>query len=69
LTEYQCELSLENNPTDNYARMRLAEIYIIEERNLDEAKQLLEVIKSADPKFLASERCEMLGDIEYSDSV
>jgi len=49
--------------------MRLAEIYILEERNLEEAKQLLEVIKSADPKFLASERCEMLGDIEYSDSV
>lgn len=53
---------------DNYARMRLAEIYISEERNLEEAKQLLEVIKSADPKFLGSERCEMLGDIEYTDA-
>lgn len=37
MNERECEIQLEKNPTDNEARFRLAEIYVIEEKNLDVA--------------------------------
>ena len=35
MTERECEIQLEKNPTDNEARFRLAEIYVTEEKKLD----------------------------------
>lgn len=57
------------DPTDNQARFRLAEIYVLEEKKLDVAKQLVGTIAKADENFMASERSELLGDIECCDSV
>lgn len=57
------------DPTDNQARFRLAEIYVIEEKKLEIAQQLVDTIAKADKNFMASERQELLGDIECCDAV
>ena len=38
MNERECEIQLAKDPTDNEARFRLAEIYVIEEKKLDLAK-------------------------------
>ena len=58
---------MDRNPFDNYARLRLSEIWILEERNLADAKKLLQSIKKSDPKFMVSEILEFLGDLECLD--
>ena len=45
----------------------MSEIWILEERNLADAKKLLQSIKKSDPKFMVSEILEFLGDLECLD--
>ena len=63
--ETKCEQKLENNPLSNFARFRLSEIWIDDDRNLDDARKLLSSISG----FKESEVNEYLGDIEYSDQI
>mmetsp|Transcript_5045 Transcript_5045/g.7596 ORF Transcript_5045/g.7596 Transcript_5045/m.7596 type:complete len:99 (+) Transcript_5045:2000-2296(+) len=44
MTEEECHQALERNPLDNFIRLRLSEILIEEERDLDEAQRLLHTI-------------------------
>ena len=69
MDEKGCEIQLEKNPTDNEARFRLAEIYVTEEKKLETAQQLIDTIGKADESFMASERKELLGDIEQCSKV
>jgi len=58
---------MDRNPFDNYARLRLSEIWILEERNLADAKKMLQSIKKSDEQFMVSEILEFLGDLECLD--
>ena len=64
VSEFECENKIDINPFDKGARFRLSQIWIIEERNLVEAKKLLESVIKSDPKFMRAEVYELLGDLE-----
>lgn len=64
MDEAECDAKIDINPFDKGARFRLAQIWIIEERNLIEAKKLLESVHRTDPRFMKSELFELLGDLE-----
>jgi hypothetical protein len=64
MDEAECETKLDIDPFDKGARFRLSQIWIIEERNLVEAKKLLESVIKSDPRFMVSELYELLGDLE-----
>ena len=68
MDEAECETKLDIDPFDKGARFRLSQIWIIEERNLVEAKKLLESVIKSDPKFMKSELYELLGDLENFDN-
>jgi len=63
--EKMCEIVLETDPLNNYARFRMAQLFIGEERNLEVAKRLIDSIQHNDIMFLRSECLQLLGDIEY----
>ena len=65
----QCELQLDQNPIDNYARFRLADILIQEGKDIDTARKLIESIRLSNKKFMKAECLELLGDIENLDSI
>ncbi len=45
MNEEECLQALEHNPLDNFIRLRLAEILIEEERDMEEAQRLLFTIQ------------------------
>lgn len=59
MTENECEIVLELNPTDNLARFRLAELLIQQNKNIEMAKKLIETIVSQDKKFMKAEIFEL----------
>ena len=65
MDETECEAILDRNPFDKFARLRLSQIWIWEERNLVEAKKLLESILNSDQKFMRCDIFELLGDLEF----
>jgi len=67
MDEERCEQVLEVDPFDNYARFRLSEILIGEDRDLTVAERLVKSIMTKDPQFMRAECYELLGDIEYSE--
>lgn len=69
LNDDQCELELEKNPFDNYARFRLAQILIQQGAKIDMAKKLIDSIRQSEKKFLKAECFELQGDIENLDSI
>ena len=63
MDEKKCEVVLEINPFDNFARFRLSQILIGQERDLPMAERLIESIQNNDPRFMPAECYELLGDL------
>ena len=65
----ECELVLELNPFDNYARFRLAELLINQDKEIVMARRLIDSIRQNNKKFMKAECYELQGDIECGDSI
>ena len=61
-TEADCETLLETNPFDNHARYRLAEIWMSEGFNIDDAVKLLDSVQKSNPTFMVGEIKMLYGD-------
>lgn len=69
MTGKECELALEKDPVNNYARFRLAELHVTSGQNIDTARKLIATIRATNKKFMKAECFELLGDIENLESI